>query len=124
MKYDDLQRTDDLPNISNKSLANLFNIEIKNGKYEFRSNKTIIIIGSEQASQELYSLHKISSSDSWASISNQYYETTDLWWIICKFNGIINPNVMPKSGSIIFIPKSDVVNTILNAIKKSGSTNE
>ena len=124
MKYNDLQRTDDLPNISNKSLANLFNIEIKNGKYEFRSNKTVVIIGSEQANQELYSLHTTSSSDSGASISNHYYETTDLWWIICKFNGVVNPNIMPKSGSIIFIPKLDVVNTILNAIKKSGYTNE
>lgn len=121
MKYSDLQKTNDLPQISDKSLANLFTIEIKDNKFEFRSNKTIMIIGGENASQELYDVYKISTNDSWASLSNKYYGTTDLWWIICKFNMIDNPNIMPKNGKFIFIPKAEIVNLVLTSIKKSGS---
>lgn len=121
MKYSDLQKTNDLPRISDKSLANLFTIEIKDGKFEFRSNKTILVVGSENANQELYDIYKTSPNDSWALLSNKYYGTTDLWWVICKFNMISNPNIMPKNGEIIFIPKIEIVNLILTSIKKSGS---
>ena len=118
MKYSDVPNSDV---ISENSLINLFGVEYINGKYEFRSNKTIIINGSKQASQDLYDLIKISESDSWASISDAVYGTTDLWWVICKFNHIVNPNIMPNIGSLIMIPKKEIVDFILSEIKKSGN---
>ena len=121
MKYEDLPKSNDLPPISSMSIANLFTIEIKNNRYEFRSNKTVIIIGGENATQELYDMHKISTNDSWASLSNAYYGTTDLWWIICKFNKISNPNILPENGKIILIPKQEIVNVVISSIRKSGS---
>lgn len=109
--------------ISDKSLANLFNIELRNGKYEFNSNKTVIINGSQDAIQELYFIHRFSMGDSWASISFKYYDTTDLWWIICKFNNVVNPNIIPAIGTIIMIPKKDLVDFILREITTSENQN-
>lgn len=109
--------------ISDKSLANLFNIELRNGKYEFNSNKTVIINGSQDASQELYFVHRFSIGDSWTSISFKYYDTTDLWWIICKFNNVVNPNIIPAIGTMIMIPKKDLVDFILREITISENKN-
>lgn len=121
MKYSDVPFYQGEYKISNNSLANLFSVELVNGNYIFRSNKSIAVIGSDKASQELYDMYRFSTGDSWASISYKAYGTTDLWWIICKFNNFNNPNIIPKTGQTILLPKKDVVDYILREIKISGS---
>src|SRR5574344_393833 len=113
MKYSDIIFSEGEYKISSNSLANLFGVEYKNGNYEFRSNKTISIVGSNKANQEMFDFYKISAGDSWASISYKFYNTTDLWWIICKFNNTNNPNIIPNIGTTLMIPKKEFVEFVL-----------
>lgn len=41
-----------------------------------------------------FQLHKISSGDSWVSLSKQYYNDERLWWIIPLFNDIEDPFIV------------------------------
>lgn len=116
MKYKDLKNKLDKISISPYSLCNMFTTEYKNGKYQFLLNKTLIIKGSANARSELFIKHKFSYGDQWSLLSQKFYDTTDLWWVICKFNGISNPFILPSVGTTIKIPSRDLVDTILEAI--------
>lgn len=117
MKYKDLKTQLKGINISDKSFSNYFNIELVNGNYQFVSNKTITIIGSESAYPDLYSEHTMSETDQWSLMAHNYFGTTDLWWVICKFNNISNPFIMPRPGTVIKIPSKDLVSFILKQLE-------
>jgi hypothetical protein len=50
-------------------------------------------------------------------ISFKFYDTTKLWWLLCKFNDIKNPFSELEAGQIIRVPKQEIVNSILNILK-------
>jgi len=102
---------------SPNSMYNMFNIEFKDGKYTLLCNKTLTIIGSDKASSRIYESYKIEKTDSWASIAYREYKDTDLWWVVCKFNGITNPLNSLVEGKIIKIPNKSVVDTIINSVR-------
>ena len=58
---------------------------------------------------------------SWYDLSNIYYGTTRLWWVILIANNIINPFEDVKTGSRIKILKSTVVSEILSNINKQSA---
>ena len=118
MKYKDLKNKLDKISISPYSLCNMFTIEYKDRKYRFLLNKTLIITGLKNVRSEFFIKHTFSHEDQWSLLSQKYYDTTDLWWIICKFNGINNPFILPSVGILIKIPTRDLVDTILEAIGK------
>jgi len=118
MKYKDLKSKLDKISISPYSLCNMFTVEYKDRKYCFLFNKTLIITGVENARSELFSKYTFSYNDQWSLLSQKFYDTTDLWWVICKFNNISNPFILPSVGTVIKIPTRDLVDTILEAIGK------
>jgi hypothetical protein len=66
-----------------------------------------------------YDEYTIQDGDDWALISYQFYDTTDLWWLVCKANNIINPLDIPVPGTKIKVLSSNIKNIILNDIKRS-----
>ena len=100
--------------------ANLFKVYSGNdGNYFFNINKTLYVTGGQDMMPSVYNLYTVQYGDTWTNISYNYYGTIELWWIICKFNDILNPVLLPVEGSKIKIPTREVAETIVEAMKKS-----
>ncbi len=48
--------------------------------------------------------HKIEQGDTYDSLSLYYYNNPTYYWVICDFNRIQDPYVMPEVGTILKIP--------------------
>lgn len=55
----------------------------------------------------------------WVMISFKAYQTIELWWLLCLINGVENPLVMPKSGTVIKILKPEFLPQIFKEIDNS-----
>ena len=51
-----------------------------------------------------YAVHIAKLNDTWDSIALQYYNSPTLFWVVCDFNHIQDPFIMPKVGDKIKIP--------------------
>ena len=60
----------------------------------------------------------IQGHDTWVYISYKYYNTMDLWWLVCEYNGITNPTEFPETGSTIKLLKSNYVYSVLSELNK------
>jgi hypothetical protein len=120
MRYDDVVLSNSDPKIGEKSLAHLFGVSVVDGNYVFRSNKTVMVLGSASASSDLFDEYQFSAGDSWSSVAYKFYGSEELWWVICKFNQMSNPFLMPAVGETIRMPKMSVVNAILSSVMNSG----
>lgn len=119
MKAMEVINNDSAKKLSKNSLVNLFNVAAKDGHYVLLCNKTITVIGSDSAYQELYDDYVWSINDEWATLSSRFYSTPNLWWVICKFNEVTNPLILPEIGEHIKIPKQTTVDYILDQIKNA-----
>ena len=63
-----------------------------------------------------YVEYEIAFGDTWTNISFKFYNTIKLWWLICKFNNIINPFTELQIGKRIKIPDKTIVENILTSI--------
>ena len=54
------------------------------------------------------------------SISYHYYGTVNYYWIICHFNGVIDPTTELKEGLKIKIPKLTQIENWLNTMMLDG----
>lgn len=70
---------------------------------------------------EVEDVYYVNSNDTWPLISYKYYNTMDLWWLVCAYNQITNPVVMPEPGTQLKLLKSAYVSTILSELKKQVS---
>jgi nucleoid-associated protein YgaU len=60
----------------------------------------------------------VENGDTWVYISHKFYNTMDLWWLVCEYNQIKNPTQLPEAGKKIKILKSDFVWTIITEINR------
>jgi len=99
--------------------ANLFNVYTKDGGgYHFNINKTMYVKGGQDMVSSIYNIYIVQYGDTWTNISYNFYNTIELWWMICKFNEIVNPVSLPVEGSKIKIPVREVVESIVDSMKK------
>ena len=52
-------------------------------------------------------------------ISFDKYGTTRLWWIICLYNGIVDPTFDIKSGVVLRIPSLEGIKSYLAKIRET-----
>lgn len=55
----------------------------------------------------------ITSSDSWDSISFDFYGTERLWWLLAKYNNVIDPYTELVVSDKLKIIKPDLISTFL-----------
>ena len=103
--------------LSKNSLANLFNVVNKGKNSYYNICSTINFKNLEYIDSSLYSSYEVKSTDSWTTISHKHYNTTELWWLICKFNEIKNPFTELTEGKILKIPGETIKNYVLEMIK-------
>lgn len=106
---------EELPKLSNEQLENIFNVyKDSNGMYFYNLLNNIIF--PKNLPNSLFFQHAIAAGDSWPLISFKYYNTPNLWWAILLANDISNPINFPSTGTLIQIPKQEVIREILNQI--------
>lgn len=107
----------DLPNISYYRYENFFNIYSDNdGNRFYNLLRSINIFPSENSNAE--SEYYVSPNDTWYSISYKNYNTMDLWWLVCAYNQISNPIIMPEPGTKIKILNSSYISYIVSELNK------
>lgn len=106
---------EELPRLSNEQLENIFNVyKDSNGMYFYNLLNNIVF--PKNLPNSLFFQHVVTTGDSWPLISFKYYNTPNLWWAILLANDISNPINFPGTGTLIQIPKQEVIREILNQI--------
>lgn len=112
------QDTPGLPKISLYSFENFLNVyeDSSTGKNFYNLLRSINVFpsGNDAVEDE----YVVMPSDTWVYISYKYYNTMDLWWLVCCYNQIINPTSMPVNGTVLKLLKSKYVGTVLNELQK------
>ena len=108
---------DTVVQLAYEDFANLFNITDKKSEfYYYNINKSIYIKDFENMSPSFFTTYEVQVGDTWTNISYKLYGTHELWWLVCKTNGIINPTEHPKQDQILKILSQDMATIILQQI--------
>lgn len=98
-------------------MENFFNVyQNSDGLYFYNLIKPLNVYKSDNIAIE--TTHTFSGQDSWTGLSLKYYQTIDLWWFICMYNGIQNPLKPVETGAEIKILNSQYVGRILEELNK------
>lgn len=115
----------ELEKISALNFANIFNVndEPKLGvNYKtYNINRTLNFLDLDESSTDnnaLFESYRVNSGDTWTIISFKFYQTIELWWLVCKINNVIDPTTDPIVSKKIKVLKSSVVNEILTSIRE------
>lgn len=102
----------DLPALKSENMENIFNVyQDENGMYFYNLLQTITFPTDLPFS--LFESYTIKSGDTWPMISYKTLNSTNIWWVLLLVNHILNPVIMPEPGTILKIPKPQVVKEIL-----------
>jgi hypothetical protein len=105
-------------NISTFSFENFFNVyqDNKTDLIYYNILKNINIIPSNVT--EIEDEYIVQTNDTWVYISYKYYNTMDLWWLVCVYNQIQNPTILPEVGEKLKLLKSNYVYSIISELNK------
>jgi len=81
----------DTSTLKKNSYANLFDVVEKGDQSYFNICKNVNFNNNDYIDESLYTSYMIQEGDAWPTISYKFYETTELWWLICRFNDIKDP---------------------------------
>ena len=107
----------DLPSLSNYRYENFFNVYIDDDNFKFYNIlKGINIFPSENSEAE--DIYHTLPIDNWPYISYKYYNTTELWWLVCEYNQIKNPMEQPIPGTKLKLLKPKYVSYVISELSK------
>lgn len=113
MKQNEIQ---DLPKLNSENLENIFNVyQDKNGAYFYNLLQTIEF--PKNLPPNLFTVYTTKYGDTWPFISYKVYNTPNLWWLILIANNIQNATFIPKPGTAIAIPITDVAREVISQLK-------
>ena len=101
--------------LSNSSQLNLFPIMFDQSKNEYYLNifRCYILNDEVQRNILFYLTHEVSDSDWLDTISDHYYGTPSLWWLVAMINNINSPFEDLIPGINLKILKSEYIYQIL-----------
>ena len=108
--------------LNNTSELNLFNILTDTVTKEYFLNifRNYVINDSASSNIVYYLTHEIDNAEYPDTISQMYYGTPFLWWVIGCFNGITNPFEEFDAGSNLKILKPDYIYQLMKEISLVG----
>lgn len=102
----------DLPKLTNENYENIFDVFVdKDDRYFYNLLQTIAF--PQNLPDGYFDAYSIVYGDTWPFISYKAYNTPNVWWIILLANNIKNPITTLVPGTIIKIPKMQLVKIIL-----------
>lgn len=109
----------DTPEITEENFCNLFNVYFKNDtELTYSINKSLYFNNINNISPSKFTYYECQEKDQWSTISYKFYNTIDLWWLVCKFNNITDPVLnSPVPGDKIKLVNPELVAGILQHIK-------
>jgi hypothetical protein len=115
-----MKQTDfsDLPQLSHYRYENFFNVYIDpiNNEKFYNVMRSINVFPANN--QNIEDEYIIKPHDTWYNISYNYYNTADLWWLICTYNQVLDASKLPESGTKIKLLKSQYVGYILQELNQ------
>ena len=105
-------------NLSNSSQLKLFSI-LDDVSNIFRSYITNV---SSLNNNSFYELYEVDNEDFLDNISFKFYNTPQLWWVICIVNNITNPFEDIYPGKALRILKSSYIYNILKEVRNIGNS--
>ena len=108
----------DLESIGSNRFENIFNVEKTetNGYYFYNILKTVRLVV-DDLDEKYYFKFNVNRIIPYTSLSYIFYDTIDLWWLICVINNIDNPVEFIDPGTTIKVIKKQHVSTVVSAIK-------
>lgn len=99
------EKYQNLTGITNKNTSQLkmFNILKDLEKVEYFANifRSYILNDAHIDDYRYYIQHDVTNTDWWDTISNQYYGTPKLWWILAAINNVVNPFEELTEGDVV-----------------------
>lgn len=114
MKYNNFP---ELPVISGYRYENFFNVYTDDDGFRFYNllcNVNLFPSTNSNAEDNYTTQY----NDTWALISYKYYNTMDLWWLVCAYNKIDNPVKRPSSGTILKLLKPNYVSAVISNLNQ------
>lgn len=103
---------------SYNDLGNLFNVyQDADGNYSYSINRTLNL-DTTQMYDGFYNIYELEEDLFLTTLSYKFYKTIDLWWLICKANGIVDPTLKIATGTRLKIPTNQVAKFIVDEIRK------
>jgi len=104
--------------LSDKSRLHMFNV-LKNKELEYYFNIfRNYTMEDKYKTDKYYDTYVIDNDDWWDNISAHWYDDTELWWLICLMNDIVNPFEEIYPGKIIKVLKRQYYDDIIEKLKK------
>jgi hypothetical protein len=108
--------------IEDYDMANMFyvypNNDLDQNVLIYNINRTIQFEGLNKTEGGTFESYQVIDGDTWNMISFKHYDTTMLWWLVCKLNGVINPTIEPEVGDVLRIMNKQSVGEVLNKLKE------
>jgi hypothetical protein len=105
----------DLPINRFEKFLNIYKDE-DTGLFFYNLLRNIKIESAEDSSLE--SDYITQYNDTWYNISYKFYNTMDLWWLVCEYNGIKNPTKMLEVGTKLKLLNSNLVWYVVGELQK------
>lgn len=99
------------PNLNKMSIyryERFFTLYEDEDKFKFYNLlRNINIIPADDTSVE--EEYIVKPKDTWLYISYKYYNTMDLWWMVCEYNNIEDATKLPEIGTKLKLLKPDYI---------------
>jgi hypothetical protein len=103
----------ELPDLRTENFENIFNVyKDENGMYFYNLLQTVVF--PSNLPLNLFTPYTIKYDDTWPNIAYKTLNNTNVWWVILLVNNIENPVARPVAGTIIKIPKPELVKQVLS----------
>jgi len=114
MKFNDIDPNNTL---DPQKMENIFNVYTDDDSYYYY-NLLKSVYFPEDLDPTYYTTYTVVPKDTWPLISWKNYQTTNLWWLLCAVNQIINPTEPLEPGTILRILNVDVVRNVMVEINQ------
>lgn len=105
----------ELPRLKDENYENIFKVyQTEDGSYYYNLLQTLHF--PENLPDSFFSTYTVEYGDTLPYISYKVYNNIRLWWVITHANNIINPTIKLEPGTVLKIPKTEIVSTILTEI--------
>src|SRR6056297_1631543 len=105
--------------LSDKSRLYMFNvIKDDTSNYYFNIFKNYTMPDDFKNNGRFFDTYTVDNNDWWDNIAAHWYDTSELWLLVCFTNDIVNPFEEIYPGKIIKIFKREYYNVIIQNLKE------
>jgi nucleoid-associated protein YgaU len=105
----------ELPRLKDENYENIFKLyQNEDGQYFYNLLQTLHF--PDNLPTSFFNQYTIEYGDTLPFIAYKVYNNIRLWWVITHANNILNPTSKLEPGTILKIPKTEIVSAILTQI--------